>query len=214
VPACPELGRDGRLAEHGRIRRIAELSGRPVTYLMLQFFGDTEDWRVYLAETAKANADGLSIHPQTSARAVGALSTLDGHHRFQLRPSYQAIAGLPLGQRIEAMRDPARKATILAETDDRTSPAANPNLLQLIDLYEATIRDVYPLSPPLDYEPADDQRLGDMADAAGVSEEEYLYDHLIADDGRNLVAMFGCNYVDRDLEAVREMLETPSVTPG
>ena len=214
IPACPELGREGRLAEHDRIRQVAELSGRPVTYLMLQFFGDTDDFRVYLAETAKANADGLSIHPQTSARAVGALSTLDGHHRFQLRPSYQAIAHLPLAERIVAMRDPARKAAILAESDDRDGPAANPNLLQLIDLYTATIRDVYPLSPPLDYEPADDQRLGDMADAAGVSEEAYLYDHLITNEGRNLVAMFGCNYVDRDLEAVREMLETPAVISG
>jgi N-acyl-D-amino-acid deacylase len=212
VPASPEIGREARLAELDRIRQIAELSGRPVTYLILQFASDPEDWNICLAEATKANAGGLAIHPQTSARSVGALSTLDGNHRFQLRPSYQAIAHLPLDQRIEAMRDPARRAAILAEADDRDS--AEPNLLMLINLYEATIRDVYPLSPPLDYEPADEQRLGDLADAAGVSEESYLYDHLIANEGRNLIAMFGCNYVDRDLEAVREALEHPAVISG
>jgi N-acyl-D-aspartate/D-glutamate deacylase len=87
-------------------------------------------------------------------------------------------------------------------------------LLQLVDLYTAKMRTVYPLSPPLDYEPGPDATLGAMADAAGVSEEEYLYDHLIANGGRNLIAMFGCNYVDGDLEAVREMLENPAVISG
>jgi N-acyl-D-aspartate/D-glutamate deacylase len=210
----PELGRDLRLAEHDKIREIATRSGRPVTYLFLQFHSDEEDWRIFLAESAKANAEGLAIYPQTSSRSVGALSTLGGHHRFELRPSYQAIAHLPLAERIEAMRDPARKAAILAEADDRASAADDANLLQLVDLYTATIRAAYPLSPPLDYEPGPDQTLGALADAAGVSEEEYLYDHLIAHGGRNLVAMFGCNYVDGDLEAVREMLENPAVISG
>ena len=44
------------------------------------------------------------MYPQTSSRSVGALSTLDGHHRFELRPSYQAIADLPLAERVEAMQ--------------------------------------------------------------------------------------------------------------
>ncbi len=209
-----QAGRDGRLTELDRIRQCAELSGRPVTYLMLQFASDRDDWNICLDEATKANDGGLSIHPQTSSRAVGALSTLAGHHRFQLRPSYQAIAGLPLAERVAAMRDPARKAAILAEADDHASAADDPNLLQLVRMYSLTMRDVYPLSPPFDYEPADEQRLGEMADAAGVSEESYLYDHLTANDGRNIVAIFGCNYVDRDLEAVREALEHPAVISG
>jgi N-acyl-D-aspartate/D-glutamate deacylase len=209
-----QAGRDGRLTELDRIRQCAELSGRPVTYLMLEFASDREDWNICLAEASKANAEGLSIHPQTSSRAVGALSTLDGHHRFQLRPSYRAIAHLPLADRVEAMRDPARKAAILAEADDHESAADDPNLLQLVRMYAQTMRDVYPLSPPFDYEPSDEQRLGDLADAAGVNEESYLYDHLVANGGRNLVAIFGCNYVGRDLEAVREALEHPAVISG
>jgi N-acyl-D-aspartate/D-glutamate deacylase len=209
-----QAGREGRLAELDRIRQVAELSGRPVTYLMLQFASDRDDWNICLEEATRANAGGLPIHPQTSSRAVGAMSTLAGHHRFQLRPSYQAIADLPLAERVTAMRDPARKAAILAEADDHASAADDPNLLQLVRMYGETIRDVYPLSPPFDYEPADEQRLGDLADAAGVSEESCLYDHLVANGGRNLVAMFGCNYVDRDLEAVREALEHPAVISG
>jgi N-acyl-D-aspartate/D-glutamate deacylase len=210
----PELGREKRLAEHDKLREIARRSGRPVTYLFLQFPSDEEDWRVFLAESAKANAQGLALYPQTSSRSVGALSTLDGHHRFELRPSYREIADLPLAERVEAMRDPARKAAILAEGDDREAAADDPNLLQLVDLYTAKMRTVFPLSPPLDYEPGPDKTLGALADAAGVSEESYLYDHLIANGGRNLIAMFGCNYVDGDLEAVREMLENPAVISG
>jgi N-acyl-D-amino-acid deacylase len=209
-----QAGRDGRLTELDRIRQCAELSGRPVTYLMLEFASDREDWNICLDDATRANAAGLAIHPQTSSRAVGALSTLDGHHRFQLRPSYRAIAHLPLAERVKAMLVPARKAAILAEADDHESAADDANLLQLVRMYAQTMRDVYPLSQPYDYEPADDQRLGDMADAAGVSEESYLYDHLVADGGRSLVAIFGCNYVGRDLEAVREALEHPAVISG
>jgi len=210
----PALSRELRIAEHDKLREIAERSGRPVTYLFLQFPSDQEDWRIFLAESAKANAAGLAMYPQTSSRSVGALSTLDGHHRFELRPSYRAIADLPLAERVEALKDPARRAAILSEADDRAAAADDPNLLQLVDLYTAKMRTVYPLSPPLDYEPGPDATLGALADAAGVSEEEYLYDHLIANEGRNLVAMFGCNYVDGDLEAVREMLENPAVISG
>ena len=76
------------------------------------------------------------------------------------------------------------------------------------------MRDVYPLSLPLDYEPADEQRLGDMADRRRRQPIEVLYDHLTAGDGGNVAAQFCCNYADGNLDAMREMLDHPLVISG
>ena len=95
-----EAGHDARLAEHERLVAIARASGRPLTYSLVQFNSDPADWEMMIAESERANAMGLAITPQVGARGVGAMTMLEGFHVFMLRPSYQAVAHLPLADRM------------------------------------------------------------------------------------------------------------------
>ena len=111
------IGRDARIAEHRLFEMLARTSGRPVHYLLPQFDDDPDDWRAMLAETAKANAQGLHISAHIAARGFGMMLTLDGYHNFMLRPAYKEIEHLPQAQRAAAMRDPGLRARILEQTD-------------------------------------------------------------------------------------------------
>jgi N-acyl-D-aspartate/D-glutamate deacylase len=207
------IDRAARQAEHDLIAEIAEASGRPVTYLMLQIADDPEDWFRMLAETERHAARGLRIHPQIASRPGGLLATLESHNPFRFRPSFMAVAGLPLGERLAALRDPARRAAILGEAsvDD---PAYSEVDKRMVQLFVDRVRQLYPLSLPLDYEPGDGDTLGVIADAAGKPPIEWLYDHLTAGDGGNVAADNLLNYADGNLDAMHDMLSHPLVISG
>jgi N-acyl-D-amino-acid deacylase len=205
------VGEDARLAEHARIERIAEVSGRPVTYTLMEYKADPADWQSMLAASTRAASRGLAIHPQIHTRGIGALTTLAGYHIFMLRPSYLEIAHLPLPERLAAMRVPARRAAILAE---QSNAVADPKLAGFVQMLRGRIGNIFPMTLPLDYEPAPEKRLQALAAAAGKSQEEYLYDHYTADQGHNVCASFALNFVGGSLEPIRELLAHPLVVSG
>ena len=209
-----EAGRDARLAEHDRIVRIAEVSGRPLTYSLVQFNSDEEDWQMMLEESERAAAAGLPIAPQVGARSVGALTTLDGNHIFMLRPSYQAVAHLPLAERLVELRDPARRAAILSERSDPAVVAANPQLGAFIEMLTGRIAGIFPMTLPLDYEPAPEDRLEVLAAAAGVPMEAYLYDHYTAGDGSNVCASHVLNFIGGGLDGSYDMMKREITASG
>jgi N-acyl-D-aspartate/D-glutamate deacylase len=210
----PDIGGDGRRAEHERIVRIAEASGRPVNYTLLQFASTAQDWRMMIAESERATAAGRRVHPQIHTRGVGALTTLDGYHIFLLRRAYHEVARLPLAERVMALRDPARRAAVLAQDADPELAAADPQLAGFVAMLRSRIAGIFPMSEPLDYEPGPERRLAALAQAAGVPMEEYLYDHYVAGEGTNVCASFALNYAEGNYEAIREMLEHPLVVSG
>lgn len=209
-----QAGSEARHGEHARIERIAEVSGRPVTYLLVQFKSDPDDWRAMLAASEKAGAAGLHIRPQTSAHGIGAMTTLDGYHIFQLRPAYHEVAHLPLADRVVALREPARRAAILAQKSDPDLIARDPKFGAFIEMLTGRIASVFPMTLPLDYEPAPEKRLAVLARAAGKTDEEYLYDHYTAGDGTNVCASFMLNFADGTLDAAHGMLASPLTVGG
>jgi N-acyl-D-aspartate/D-glutamate deacylase len=207
------IDRAARQAEHDLIVRLAEASGRPVTYLMLQIGDDPEDWFRMLAETERHAATGLRIHPQIASRPGGLLATLESHNPFRFRPSFREVAHLPLPERLQALRDPARRAAILGEAsfDD---PAYSIVDKRMAHLFAERVRQLYPLVLPLDYEPDEIDTLGAFADRAGVAPIAWLYDHLTAGDGGNVAADNLLNYADGNLDAMHDMLAHPLVISG
>lgn len=203
-----------RRAEHERIARIAAVSGRPVTYLLLQFRSDPEDWRSMIAASEQARAEGLDIVPQVASRGIGALTTLDGYHIFLLRPSYQAVAHLPLGQRAEALRNAERRRAILFEQNDPALVARDPKLAEFLALLSGSIANVFPMTGPVDYEPPADRRLGALAAKAGVPLDAYLYDHYVAGNGTNFCVSFVHNFASGNLDATHAMLGHGIVAAG
>jgi N-acyl-D-aspartate/D-glutamate deacylase len=112
------------------------------------------------------------------------------------------------------MREPARRTAILGEADSAEARRRDPITAGHIALLGSLIRQIFPLTLPLDYEPGDDKRLGALADAAGKTEEEYLYDHYTAGDGSNIAAAFLLNYEQGNLDIVHEMMANPTVISG
>ena len=97
---------------------------------------------------------------------------LDGFHAFAMKPSYKAIAHLPLAERARAMREPERRKAILQEASVEDDHAANPLNLAVLRGLEANIGDAFIPASPLDCEPDPQRRVSIMAAAAGKSPPE------------------------------------------
>ena len=140
---------------------------------------------------------------------------LDGYHAFQCRPSYMAIAHLPLAERLAAMRDPARRAAILAEDDVPVEEGPSARIHMLVErFFSYELGNFYLMDLPLDYEPGPERRIDAIAARTGRTTYEVLYDHLTDDDGRKFAALFVQNYGSGDLSETREMLAKPMIRVG
>lgn len=186
------------------LRQIAEHSGRPVSFTLLEVGSQPgAGWRHHLEGLTQAANDGLTMRGQVAPRPVGMFFGLDlSLHAFSSHPSYEAIAHLPLAERVAKMRDPAFRAQLLAEQPEDT----NPTTLALIDAF----RGAYQWDDEPNYEPQREHRVDERAKAAGQSLAEYACDALLSRDGHALFYLPAANYTEGNLDAVREMLGHPS----
>ena len=175
--------------EFAMLRRLVELSGRPLSFTLLDISLYPGRWETLLREVERANLDGLPIRGQVAARPVAVLYGLElSFHPFSTCPSYREIADLPLSQKLARLRDPAVKARLLAE-----EPVySNPNMLAFM----RNVGNMFVLGDPPDYTPPPDQRLDARAAALGVSPLELAYDLLTSRDGRTILFHPGANYTD------------------
>ena len=186
------------------LRQIAEQSGRPISFTLLEVPGQAGGgWRHHLAGLEQAAADGLKMTGQVAPRPVGMFFGLDlSLHQFSSHPSYKAIAHLPLAERVARMREPEFRARLLAEQPEDS----NPTTLMLI----AAFRAACPWGDRPDYEPRREDRVEARAEAAGLSLDEYAYDALLANEGRAVFYLPAANYAEGNLKSVREMLGSPN----
>lgn len=196
------------VSEFALMRRLAERSGRPLSYSLLQMpAGDPDGWRKSLAALSDAAAAGLPMRAQVAPRPVGMFYGLDlSYHAFAYHPSYKAIKHLPLAQRVAKMRDPALRAKLLSEKPEDTNPV---NLKTV-----AAFRMAYVWDGQADYEPDPARRIDRLAAAAGQTVEEYGYELLLGHEGRDIFYLPGANYRDGNLQAVRAMLGHPQAVMG
>lgn len=199
IPAPMEPAED----EFPILRQVAEQSGRPVSFTLLDVPNQPGDgWRHHMAGLEQAAADGLTIRGQVAPRPVGMFFGLDlSLHHFSSHPSFKAIAHLPLVERVATMRDPAFRARLLAEQPEDT----NPTTLALIGAFRGT----YQWHDSPNYEPQKQDRVDARAEAAGTPLDEYAYDALLADDGHAVFYLPAANYTEGNLNSVREMLGSP-----
>ena len=124
---------------------------------------------------------------------------------------------MPLAERAAAMREPARKARVLAEKSD---PVAGDGtaIPPLVDILLARIELIsgrmFPLGDNPDYEPSVMQSFLVRAKQRGTSALEALWDHLAEGGGENLIYFPIFNYNDGTLAAVQSMLEHPRALAG
>jgi N-acyl-D-amino-acid deacylase len=196
------------VSEFALMRRLAERSGRPLSYSLIQMpTGDRDAWRKSLAALSDAARAGLPIRAQVAPRPVGMFYGLDlSFHPFAYHPSFKAIRHLPLADKVARLRDPALRARLLAEQAEDSNPVN----LKTVKSFQYS----YVWGAQADYEPDLADRIDRRAEAAGLSIEEFAYDLLLADEGRAIFYQPGANYRDGNLSAVREMLGHPQAVVG
>ena len=193
------------------MRRLSATVEQPVTFAMLQVPTAPDLWKELMAESLRACDEGAQLHPQVAGRPFGVLIGWQTSHPFLRRPSYVELAGLPIDERVEALRDPATKATILAETD--LEPTGNLNE-GIGNLAAGMLDTLFVLGDPPDYEPTPDKAIGFRARADGVDPLDAAYDAFCEQDGRALLMLPLYNYVDGNHDVIREQLTHPQAVIG
>ncbi len=197
----------GPMREMEWMRRLSAEIQRPVTFAMLQIDAAPDLWRELLAESEKAVAEGAQIFPQVAGRPFGMLV---GHqtdiHPFAEKPSYQAIAGLPLAERVKRLRDPAVRERILAEKVIYDDPMAA--------FVNTAFQKLFPMGNPPNYEPRREESIAAMAERAGCSAEALLYDVMLEKDGRELLLLPLLNYSEFNCDPILEMMNHPRAALG
>jgi len=186
--------------------RIAETTKCPISFSVTQNDRAPQRWRQTMAEINAAAERGLSVTAQIAARPVGLLLGLElSRNPLQTHPSYQAIAHLPLAERVATMRDPRVRAAILSEQASATDDPL---------FFKPNYDKMYLLGDPPDYEQPPEKSLGAQARAKGCRPEELAYDAMLSDQGRGMLYVPFLNYADGNLDATYEMLRDPRSVPG
>jgi len=185
--------------EFVRLRHMVERSGRPLTVSLGQQ-GSSHGYRGMLALLEQAAADGLPMKAQVATRPVGALFGLQATFSpFSSNPEYQRVADLPFDQRLTTLSDPAMRARIVE--------AERPH-------DDGRFDSLFELGDPPDYEQPAERAVGPRARAAGIAPAELAYDAMLRDGGRGFLYFPFSNYVDRDFEAILEMMRHPQTLIG
>ncbi len=192
--------------EYEILTRMARISGRPLSFLLLQVDNAPDLWRTTLEQIHRSRAEGLMVRGQVGVRPIGVMMGLDATvHFFVTHPAYRAVADLPLAERVVRLRSDheLRRRLIEERPDDPFSTWMS-----------RAINRTFELGDPPDYEPAPEQAITRRAERAGISPWELALDLLLADDGRALLLHPFENYCDGDLEVVRTMLADPYTVCG
>ncbi|MCU0886741.1 MAG: amidohydrolase family protein [Rubritepida sp.] len=189
--------------EWERLKRITALSGRPMTFSLLQRESRPDFWRWLMERVSAANAEGLSIKGQVMGRPVGLMFGWElSQHPFLTRAGFREVAHLPMPERVAALRDPARRARILAE------PTTDPMLRARLNNYAR----IYRLT--LDYEPPPESSVLAQARAMGRDPEDLCYDWMLEQEGRAILNRPILNYAHGNLDDIREMVTHPHTLMG
>ena len=194
-------------AEFALFRRMAEESGRPLSFSLVQTVGD--GWKRLLELLDTANADGVSMTAQVAPRPVGLLLGLQCTlHPLMTNPVYREIADLPLDERVALMTESAFKARVL----DADAAVAKGRTLggRMLSAFDR----MYELADPPDYEPDPLSSLASRAERAGRAPLDLVYDMMLAANGRAMLYVPILNFADGNLDATGTMLAHPNTVVG
>lgn len=190
-------------AELTLIRRIAETSGRRLSFTVQQSDDAPDRWKHIFAELDAMAAEGLDVRAQVAPRAIGVLlSFASTSNPFMLTPTWKRIAAEAptVEARLVRLADPEVRAAILREHD-----GIRPGSGFAAVLTHGYMR-MYQMSDPVDYEPDASQSLGAQAARAGQDAAAFVYDALMEEGGHRLIYMPLINYVRGNLDDVHGMM--------
>jgi N-acyl-D-aspartate/D-glutamate deacylase len=189
-------------AELAWMGEVSRRSGRPVSFGLTQHDSRPDLYARVIGFAKEENAAGAVVRPQTTARSVGVLFSIDTRTVFDRSPSWKSLREMRNGKKMVAIRDAAFKATLIEEAE-QVPPSVDVD--QLFILNQGAGRDVarYDLDP--------EHTLGAEARRRGISAAACYIELLLETDGALV-----CSYpfLNQRLGAVEEMLDDPLVTLG
>jgi N-acyl-D-aspartate/D-glutamate deacylase len=210
IEVVPRIGerdgpaRENSVGELAWMEEVSRASGRPLTFAITQSDRRPGLWSWVMDEVAAARARGADLRPQTSARGTGILYGLAGRTPYDTLPAWAELSCLPVGQRLAAIVDPARRATLLAQAEEPTNlsgPLAPKDPAKL-----------YLLPPgPASYDVSPSNSLAAEAARRGCSPAAAFLDFLTETGGDGLLYY---PVLNQDLDAVAAMLTNPDVVVG
>ena len=184
--------------EFDLLKSMVKAADRPMSISLAQGISD-HGWRKVLKKIEGASDAGYEMRGQVAPRPIGILLGLTTTlSPFTTRPSFTEVAGLGLVERIASLRDPGRKARILAEPTGRGFQ----RLFRLMD----EGRKIWLMTDPPNYEPDPEDSLHAQATARGIDPWSYIYDTLLQNGGKALLYTPFANYAENNLDCCRDMI--------
>jgi N-acyl-D-amino-acid deacylase len=188
------------------MRRLADEIDRPITFALIQHDHDPDQWKRLLELSRDAYEAGVPVRPQVAGRPLGLLLGLQTFHPLRDRPTFAALEGLSLDERVARLRDPDVKAAILSER-----PPKADGIAAYIGL---GLNRIFRLGEPPDYEPAPEESIACLAERAGRDPWDLFYDLLLEHDGRELMLRPLLGYSQFTQDPIREMVLNPASALG
>ncbi len=188
------------------MRELSLATGRPLTFNLTHTFENPEHHRLAVELARAANGEGARIRPQTTARGIGVLFSLQSSTPFGRHPSWQELTPLSLPERLAAIREPERRARLVAEAEH--GPGAD----ELARFFVTGADGVCGQQDGIaryDCEPR--SALPAVAAERGVSMAEAFLDLCDETDGRVLVYW---PLLNQSMDAVAELLVDDTVLMG
>jgi N-acyl-D-aspartate/D-glutamate deacylase len=192
--------------EFANLEAMAAMAGRPMTVSLAQGLSPN-GWRRILDRVEQANARGTTIRGQVAPRAIGLLVGLTNTTSpFTTRPSFMEVARLPFAEKLAALRDPVRKAKILAE-----EPSAG--FARLYRLMAEGWK-LWRVGDYPDYEPQPADSMAAEAEREGKDVWSLVYDTMTQGDGKAMFYVPFANYAEGNLDCCYDMLMHEYTVPG
>jgi N-acyl-D-amino-acid deacylase len=194
----------GTRAEMAWMGEVSRRSGRPVSFGLLQHDSRGDLYQRVIELAKHENANGGNVRPQTTARSVGILFSLDTRSPFDRAPSWRELKEMHNGKTLVALRDPVTRARLIEEAD------ATPSSVDLAQLFVVNRLDGSPhRGARYDLDPS--TSLAAIADQRGISAAAAYIELQLESDGA-LVCSFP--FLNQKLSAVEHMLDERLVTLG
>jgi N-acyl-D-aspartate/D-glutamate deacylase len=125
---------------------------------------------------------------------------------------YQALAGLPIAERLERLSDPAVRAAILADPPDFS------HFSGVIAMVANGFETQFPLGAAPDYapdyEPGPEKSIAAIAKCEGRTPHEVAYDIMLERGAKGLIYLPLLGYTGGNLDDMREMMLHPQAVFG
>lgn len=179
----------------------------PAIYLQLDPHHENPDHQNLALELVEAaNATGAKVRPQTTARGIGVLFSLQSSTPFGRHPAWQELAALEWDERLAAVGDPTWRTRLI----DEAAESPQPDELKLFFVTGAdSVAGQQAGQARYDCQP--ESSLPAVAAARGVSMAEAYLDLCVETNGEVLVYW---TLLNQSMDAIGTMLANPTVIMG